>query len=187
MEFRDYVPIRVLHDFIERIEKLGLAYILTGSMAMIRYTVFRQTADLDIVIEMNSSVRQKFIDTLEPIYYVPHDAVNRAILTNRMFNVIHIETAFKIDLILRKKNAFQKNAFERRELTDYYGRPVKVIGKEDLIISKLLWAKDTGSEIQMRDVRNLMRAGFDLKYCRRWTKVLEITELFEKALNESNR
>lgn len=46
MELRDYLPTRVLHDFVGRIEPLGIKYMLTGSMAMMSYAGFRQTAIL---------------------------------------------------------------------------------------------------------------------------------------------
>jgi hypothetical protein len=184
MEFRDYVPTRVLHDFVGRIEKLGIDYMLTGSMAMIRYTVFRQTAGVDIVLALDFNESEKFIGAFEPDYYVPHQAVRRAVETRGMFNIIHQETAFKIDCVLPKPDEFQKNAFARREKTDYYGREIYVIGKEDLIISKLWWARDSRSEMQMRDVKNLMRAGFDASYVEKWTKQLEVFDLFSQCRRE---
>lgn len=184
MEPKDYVPTRVLHDFVGRLESLGIEYMLTGSMAMIRYTVFRQTADVDIILELESKDKESFIRALEPDYYVPHQAVRRAIETNRMFNVIHQDTAFKIDCVLKKPTAFQRSAFERREQTDYYGREIWVIGKEDLIVSKLLWAKDSHSEMQLRDIKNLMRAGFNDDYIEKWIAELEVADLFEQCRQE---
>lgn len=178
------MPITVLHDFLTRIEPLGIAYMLTGSMAMIRYTVFRQTADVDIILELDFKDKEKFIKALEPDYYVPHQALRRAIETNRMFNVIHQETTFKIDCVLKKPTEFQKNAFARREKTDYYGRQIWVISKEDLIISKLLWAKDSRSDTQLRDIKNLMRAGFDNDYAEKWCQVLGVTNLFLQCRKE---
>ena len=73
MDFKDYVPTRVLHEFRWRIEPLGIKYMLTGSMAMMRYAAFRQTADIDIVLEFDSDDKDKFINALEPDYYIPHN------------------------------------------------------------------------------------------------------------------
>ncbi|MCY7344614.1 MAG: hypothetical protein LH614_00180 [Pyrinomonadaceae bacterium] len=184
MEFRDYVPTRVLHDFVQKIETLDIAYMLTGSMAMMRYTVFRQTADIDIIIELSEKDKSQFINVLEPDYYVPHQAVSRAIEANRMFNVIHQDTAFKVDCVLKKKTDFQKSAFERREKTDYYGRDVWVISKEDLILSKLWWAKDSRSEMQIRDIKNLMRAGFDAAYAEKWIDELGVRDSYSLCRKE---
>jgi hypothetical protein len=44
----------VLRDFTERLEKLGINYMLTGSMAMVNYAIMRMTADIDIVLELDS-------------------------------------------------------------------------------------------------------------------------------------
>lgn len=181
MEFREYVPTRVLHDFVRRIEALDIAYMLTGSMAMMRYAGFRQTADVDIILELTSKDKANFFAALEPDYYIPYDSAGRAIEMNRMFNVIHIETAFKIDCVLKKQTEFQKGAFERREKTDYYGSPVFIISKEDLILSKLWWAKDSHSEVQLRDVKNLMCCGFDVNYTAKWIEDLGIEDLYNQC------
>ncbi len=184
MEFKDYVPTRVLHDFVGRIEPLGIKYMLTGAMAMMRYAAFRQTADIDIVLEFDSDDKDKFINALEPEYYVPHNAVRSAFETKRMFNVIHIETAFKIDCVPKKSNDFQQSSFDRREKTDYYGKEIWIISKEDLILSKLWWAKDTHSEMQLRDIKNLIQSGFDEIYTEKWLDNLGIETAYYECLNE---
>lgn len=177
MEFRDYVPTRVLHDFVGRIEPLGIEYMLTGSMAMMRYAGFRQTADVDIVLEFDSDDKDKFV-------YVSQTAVVRAFETKRMFNIIHIETTFKVDCVPKKSGDFQQSVFDRREKTDYYGKEIWIISKEDLILSKLWWTKDTRSEMQLRDIKNLMRSGFDKSYAEKWLDKLGIEKSFYECLNE---
>lgn len=184
MEFKDYVPTRVLHDFVGRIEPLGIKYMLTGSMAMMRYAGFRQTADIDVVLEFDFGDKDKFINSLEPDYYVPHTAVGLGFESKRMFNVIHIETAFKIDCVPKKTGDFQQSVFERRERTDYYGGEIWIISKEDLILSKLWWAKDTNSEMQLRDIKSIMQSGFDKNYTEKWLDKLGIEKPFYECLNE---
>ncbi len=56
------------------------------------------------------------------------------------------------------------------------------MSKEDLIISKLSWAKDSHSEIQLGDVRNLLGTGYDAKYVARWTRELELVNLLKECL-----
>ena len=178
------MPTRVLHDFVGRIEPLGIKYMLTGSMAMMRYASFRQTADIDMVLELDPDDRDRFIKVLESDYYVPQNAVYRAFETRRMFNVIHIETAFKIDCVPKKSDDFQQNVFERRERTDYYGKEIWIISKEDLILSKLWWAKDTNSEMQFKDIKSIMFSGFDKIYAEKWLDKLGVRETYFKCLNE---
>ena len=123
---------------------------------------------------------QLLIDSLEPDYYVPHNSMRRAIESERMFNVLHQATAFKVDCVLRKSNPFQKAAFERRERVDFYGRTIFIITAEDLVISKLIWAADSRSEKQLTDVKNLMRNELDFDYIKSWTTRLNVRGLYDE-------
>jgi hypothetical protein len=178
------LPIRILHDFVDRMEKLEIGYMLTGSMAMMNYSVYRMTADVDVIVEFTSADKERIIEMLEPDYYIPHKSMSRAISTKHMFNVIHIETAFKIDCVVKKTSEFQLNAFNRRQQADFFGKDIWIITQDDLIISKLWWAKDSNSEKQLTDVKNLMRNDFDAEYISRWTKELRAFHLFEKCLGD---
>jgi hypothetical protein len=172
----------VLRDSTERFERLGIAYMLTGSMAMVNYAMMRLTADIDIVIEVASGDAEKIITGFEPDYYVPHGRVKDAILRRFMFNLLHQEKLVKIDCVVRKETEFQKTAFSNRKKIRFADFDVWIIGKEDLILSKLNWAKDTRSEMQIRDAANILRNGFDENYIKHWAKELGIKDLFAEAL-----
>ena len=60
---------------------------------------------------------------------------------------------------------------------------VWIVSKEDLILSKLLWAKDSHSEMQLNDVKNLMATDYDVAYIRQWTQALNLQSLFEECLS----
>lgn len=179
---KDFIAVKIVHDFAERIEPLGIEYMLTGSLAMMQYGVYRMTADIDVVIELKREDANRIIDAFEPDYYVPHDRVRDAIARKFMFNVIHQETAFKIDLVIKKTTEFQQNAFERRHKKDFYGKEIYIITLEDLIISKLNWAKNTLSEKQFTDVENLLQNEYDVDYVKTWTDKLGVSHLYEKCL-----
>lgn len=181
---KELIPVRIVHDFANRIELLNIDYMLTGSLAMMQYSVYRMTADIDIVIELKREDADNIINAFEPDYYVPHGRVRDAISRKFMFNIIHQETAFKIDLVIKKTTEFQKNAFERRKKLDFYGRAIYIITLEDLIISKLYWAKDSLSEKQLTDVENLLMSKYDTQYVENWTNKLELFHLYEKCLKE---
>jgi len=57
-----------------------------------------------------------------------------------------------------------------------------IVSKEDLIISKLFWAKDSHSEIQLGDVRNLLTTGYDAAYLQHWTRELDLDNLLRECL-----
>ncbi len=164
----------VLRDCTERFERLDIAYMLTGSMAMVNYAMMRMTADIDVVIEVSSHDAEKIINGFEPDYYVPHGRVKDAISRKVMFNLLHQEKLVKIDCVIRKETEFQKTAFSNRKKVPFSDFDVWIISREDLILSKLSWAKDKHSEMQIRDAANILRNGFDEKYIKHWARELEI-------------
>jgi hypothetical protein len=62
----------------------------------------------------------------------------------------------KVDFIVRKQNEYRVEEFSRRQTIEIEGTPVSIVAPEDLLLSKLVWAKDTGSEMQLRDVRHML-------------------------------
>jgi hypothetical protein len=155
---------------------------LTGSLAMMHYQIYRMTADIDIVIELRPEHANQIINAFEPDYYVPHNRIHDAIAQKFMFNVIHQETAFKIALVIKKTTEFQRTAFERRHKKDFYGKKIYIITLEDLIISKLNWAKDSLSEKQLTDVENLLQNAYDVDYVKNWADKLGVFHLYKKCL-----
>ncbi|CAN5584951.1 hypothetical protein BH10ACI2_BH10ACI2_24880 [soil metagenome] len=178
------LPIRIFHDFASRLERMDIPYMLTGSMAMFQYSAYRMTADVDIVMELQSRHGQMFIDNLEPDYVIPHNSMRRAIESERMFNVIHQETAFKIDCVLRKSTPFQKSVFDRRIKQDFHGKGCFLITLEDLILSKLVWASDSKSEKQHTDVKNLIRNQLNETYIEQWLEKLGIAHAYRQCRRE---
>ncbi len=173
----------VLMDFTSRLESLGVAYMLTGSMAMVHYALPRLTVDIDVVLELDSGRTDEIIKNFEPEYYIPHGSMRSAVSRSRMFNMLHEKTLVKIDCVLRKKDEFQTNAFNRRRKVDFAGFDLWIISHEDLILAKLLWAKKTDSEMQLRDVENLLRSAVDMDYLKLWSNKLAVDETLTKILN----
>jgi hypothetical protein len=58
-----------------------------------------------------------------------------------------------------------------------------VIGKEDLILSKLVWAAPSESPFQLRDVRTLVASGADEAYLRGWSARLGVDALLRKCMD----
>lgn len=175
----------VLRDCTERFERLGVEYMLTGSMAMVNYAIMRMTADIDIVVELRRNDIDGFIKEFGQDYYIPQGRVRDAVSRRFMFNILHNEKLVKVDCVIRKKTEFQKQAFARRERIKFADDfSIWIISREDLILSKLSWAKDSKSEMQMRDVANILRNGYDEKYVESWAEKLKVTDLLNEALRK---
>jgi len=175
--------LEVLQDAVARLEGAGIAYMLTGSVALSYYAEPRMTRDVDLVVELagrdSGSVAALFV----PDYYVSEDDVAHAIAARAMFNVLHLAKVVKLDFIVRKDTAYRQREFERRRRVALPGFEAWIVSREDLILSKLAWAKESGSELQMRDVGALLAAQVDEAYLRNCAGELSVNELLESALN----
>lgn len=177
----------VLGDFTRRVDKIGIEYMLVGSMALVHYAMPRTTVDIDIVINILPAKIDEFIAEFENDYYIPVERAKDAVREKRMFNVLNQQTVLKIDCVVLKENEFETNAFSRRRKVDYSGDfDVWIIGKEDLILSKLNWAKNTKSERQMLDVVSIIRNGFDEDYVNRWARKLGVEDLLRECFELLN-
>ena len=174
----------VLKDVCERLERVGIAYMLTGSMAMNYYAQPRMTRDIDFVIEVEQSDSAKLVAAFKPDYYVPEEALEQAIAMRGMFNLLHLDSVIKVDLVVRKDTPYRKLEFGRRTLIALPGFTAWIASKEDLILSKLVWAKASQSELQRRDVLNLLATPADLAYLRNWASELSVDDLLEEMFDE---
>ena len=157
---------------------------LTGSMAMNYYAQPRMTRDIDIVVELERTPVDVFAASFALDYYVPLEAAADAIAHRGMFNLLHLESVVKVDLIVRKGHPYRLAEFDRRVRVDFGGFATWLVRKEDLILSKLAWAHESESELQKRDVVNLLSTGADLGYLRKWAPALGVGELLDQCLNE---
>jgi hypothetical protein len=176
----------VLNDVVTRLERLGIAYMLTGSFAMLTYAEPRMTRDIDMVIQVQKSDALKLVAAFEPDYYALAEEIEMAVETNTMFNLIHQATVTKIDCIVRKTGEYRELEFERRRKTNFRGISFFIVSKEDLILSKLDWMKDSLSELQRRDVQNLLNSGYDNDYLHKWADKLGLRDLL-KQFTEPNQ
>ena len=156
--------IDIVRDVSLRLESAGIDYMLTGSMAMNFYAQPRMTRDIDLVVALKSGDAHRVVRLFTPDYYVSREAVENSIDRTSLFNLIHQESVIKVDCIVRKPTEYRLLEFSRRQRVTIADFKTWIVSKEDLILSKLLWAKDSLSELQLRDVRNLAATGFDAPY-----------------------
>src|SRR3712207_4810944 len=92
----------VLRDVSERLESGGVAFMLTGSMAMNYYAQPRMTRDIDLVVKLAVDQMDLFMGLFESEYYVDRQTVANAIVRRSVFNLIHNESIIKFDCIVLK-------------------------------------------------------------------------------------
>ena len=174
--------IDVVRDISRRFEQAGIPYMLTGSMAMNYYAQPRMTRDIDVVIAIGPEDIGRVAALFRPDYYVSEENIRESVARESIFNLIHQESVIKVDCIIRKRTQYRRMEFDRRKRISILDFNTFIANKEDLIISKLAWAKDSHSEIQLGDVRNLLATGYDAAYLQHWTRELGLDNLLQGCL-----
>jgi len=176
--------LEVLRIVTTRLEAARIPYMVTGSIAANYYAVPRMTRDIDIVIEASNADADRLSGLFRDDFYIERDAVGQAIAERTMFNVIHTVLVVKVDLVVRKDTEYRREEFRRRRPVRIDDAVMFIVAPEDLIISKLDWARDTRSEVQLADVRNLLAAGLDLdrKYLTAWVSRLGLDSLYREVV-----
>jgi hypothetical protein len=174
--------IDIVRDISQRFEQVGIPYMLTGSMAMNYYAQPRMTRDIDVVIAIAADDVHRVAALFQPDYYVSEESIRESIVGESIFNLIHQNSVIKVDCIIRKRSEYRRLEFERRHRISILDFSTFIVSKEDLIISKLFWAKDSHSEIQLGDVKNLLATGYDAAYLQHWTRELGLDNLVKECL-----
>jgi len=175
--------LELIKDVASRLQSAGIEYMMTGSMAMAIYSTPRMTRDIDMIIQVSPEDTGKIVNLFLDDFYIDENSVRQAVQNRGMFNIIHNESIIKVDFIVRKDEEYRALEFSRRQLIDLEGVPVSIVAPEDLILSKLVWAKQSNSELQKRDVRQMLAVLSDLdnEYLDEWSGALEVEELLKKA------
>ena len=171
----------IVREVSARLERADIAYMLTGSMAMNFYAQPRMTRDIDIVIELASTHVGVMVDLFSPDFYVSREAVGQSIAHESLFNLIHNQSVIKVDCIIRKSSPYRLHEFQRRQRVCVGNFSTWIVSKEDLILSKLHWARDSNSELQLRDVKNLVSTGCDQAYIECWIDELGIGPMWRNS------
>jgi len=177
-----------LERLIERLEKAGIPYMVAGSVGSSLHGRPRATQDIDVVIAPTLEQLNRFVDSLGEAYYISREAARDAFQNRTMFNVIDVEAGWKADLIIRKARPFSLQEFQRRRRVEAMGQSLWVVSPEDVILSKLEWAKGRGSDIQFSDalgVAVVHQDGLDQEYLFKWAKEVGVDEDLRRLLNDA--
>jgi hypothetical protein len=160
----------VLKLVTARLDAARIPYMITGSIAAGLYARPRMTRDIDLVVKLQVDDAERLAEIFGDEFECDAAAIRTAISRQSLFNLIHTEAVVKVDFIVRKSTPYREVEFDRRRPAIIYGDPVWIVSPEDLILSKLLWAKDSRSELQLGDVRQLITAqpSLDWPYLDRW-------------------
>lgn len=184
-----------LSPFITILDKLSIPYFIGGSIASSVYGIARATIDIDIIADIKIPQASKLRQNLDKDYYIDEEMIKNAIQKQWSFNIIHLETAIKIDVFILKEDIYQKNVIQRKikdtleddkKKTEYYFST-----PEDIIINKLQWYKmgDSVSERQWLDIIGVIKVqsdSLDKEYLKKWTHKLGFLNLLKRAYRDTD-
>jgi hypothetical protein len=175
----------LLQQIVEILDDEGIPYMLTGSLAAAYYATPRATKDIDIVFATSRAGTDRLVSRLrEAALYVDRDAALEALRSQAQFNAIAATTGWKVDFIVRKSRPFSEEEFERRVRTSILGIETWLASPEDVLIAKLEWSSMGESELQRRDVVELLERAqdrLDLEYVDHWVRELGLDEEWKEA------
>jgi hypothetical protein len=159
-------------------------YMIVGSHASIYYGEPRFTQDVDVVIGLTPSVLPGFLERFPPSeFYVSETAAREAVAQRGQFNIIHGASGIKIDVFIGKDTEYDRVRFGRRQrLPLVPGRDAYFARPEDVILYKLLYFKEGGSDRHLRDIVGMLavsEADIDVEYVSRWARRLGVGDLWD--------
>ena len=168
-------------DVLDRLERAGIEYYITGSEALSVWAEPRQTIDIDIVTDLPAARYDAVIRPAFEDAYLVNDLI---VVDGRGYgSVIHRTEVRKADLVMRRDDAWGRVAFERRRQVEdpVLGR-AWFISPEDLVLAKLVWSDGGVSERQVADAASIVRLRPDLDWAHvdAYARVLGVTDLVER-------
>ena len=179
-----------LRRIVGALSSAGIPFMLTGSFAAAYHGAPRATLDIDLVIDATEPQLRTLVATLTQAgQYISLDAALEARRVEGLFNVIDPLSGWKVDLIIRKDRAFSREEFARRLPVTFDEIQLSIASIEDVILSKLEWARLGGSARQLEDVAALLRISegdLDLRYLRRWISALDVAAQWDAAERQAH-
>lgn len=152
--------------FLRPLTNAGFEYMVTGSVASIIYGQPRLTHDVDLVLELQADRVSEFASLFpeEEFYCPPVDSILSEVdrPAEGHFNLIHQDSGFKADIYAKGEDALHQWAFERREIIELDDVNIWVAPPEYVIIRKLEYFREGGSDKHLQDIRSILATSGDV-------------------------
>jgi hypothetical protein len=186
-------PLQVTLHVIEAFNQIGISYLIGGSLASAVHSIARATMDADLVADVKPEHIRRLTELLETEFYVDPEMVRNAVAQRSSFNLVHLETMFKVDVFILQQRPFDLNRMRRRILHtmgDSASDQAYFSTAEDIILAKLEWFRAGGevSDRQWRDIIGILDvqgSRLDFDYMQKWAQALSVADLLQRATNEA--
>ncbi|GJQ48591.1 hypothetical protein KsCSTR_27340 [Candidatus Kuenenia stuttgartiensis] len=178
---------KLMRLIVQVLESLEIPYMITGSHASAYYGEPRFTMDIDIVADLKEEQIDGFITFFQSDeFYCDKETIRTEIKRRGQFNIIHSTSGLKIDIILTKETTFSKTEFSRRKRESLFiDKKANFTTPEDVIIKKMEFYKEGGSEKHLRDITGILKISgdvLDMNYIAQWADRLGIRVIWDAVL-----
>ncbi|MGB2590180.1 MAG: hypothetical protein WBG02_02350 [Candidatus Acidiferrum sp.] len=146
--------------FTQRLNALGALYMVSGSVAVIIYGEPRLTHDVDLIVVLDRAHIPRLFEIFPPAeFYCPPIEVIEVEAAREQrghFNIIHHETGFKADVYLSGRDPLHAWGLARARRLEVEGQVVVVAPPEYVIVRKLEYYREGGSEKHLRDICSML-------------------------------
>jgi hypothetical protein len=146
--------------FVRPLNRAGIRYVVSGSVAAIFYGEPRLTHGVDFVVFLNANDLQKLVSFFpETEFYLPPLATMLAETAREQhghFNLIHRDTGFKADLYPTGRDELNAWALRDKRTVEFEGETIVLAAPEYVIVRKLEYYREGGSEKHLRDIRAML-------------------------------
>lgn len=169
-----------------RLDAAAIPYMVTGSMALNYYAVPRMTRDIDIVVEASAADADRLCELFRDDFYLDPEAVREAVERHGVFNLIHVRLVVKVESRSAEARRAPEYGVQAPATGLAGGSPLVIVGPEDLVISKLDWASESRSAVQLADARNLLESvpKLDRAYLEHWAARLGLEAIYREVAHE---
>ena len=175
----------LLVDCLRRLNRTGVTYYLTGSMASNYWGIPRTTHDLDFVVQLPGPAATRIVEEFSGDFYIDESAVRAVYDPPHQFNAIDTRSALKVDFWLARAEPFDQEMLRRRVQVTLFGEPAWISTAEDVILHKLVWNRVSPSNRQLGDAAGIVAVqaeALDTAYMRRWAQELNVLGELERLL-----
>ncbi len=176
----------LLSHVTSSLDQLGIPYLVTGSMATIAYGEPRLTNDIDLVVRLFPRQVDSLCDAFPADeFYVNREAAMVSVKMSRQFNILHPKSGLKIDVMVADDSDFNESRFGRARLLSVApGVTAAFASPEDVILKKLEWFREGGSEKHLRDISGVLKimgSELDQRYLLVWARRLGLSSLWREV------
>lgn len=174
--------------FVRPLERVGIPYMVTGGVAAVIYGDPRFTRDIDIILKLEQNDVERLAGAFDAteFYVPPMEAMKREASRARYghFNIIHKASGLRADVYLLDETPLHEWGFSRRRTLQLESTAISVAPPEYVVVRKLEYYKNSGSERHLRDIAMMLRLSadqIDIEEIDGWAERMDLVQQWAAA------